>query len=697
MLQWLSKNKFLKTAVLLGAVIAAVFIFSASANAASVADSNSTLNQGVQIIQQPLGLPAFDIRIIIANIIRVLLGLLGIVLVVLMMYAGYLWMTAGGNEEQIAQAKNIIKNAVIGLAIILSAYAIVTFIFNMLGVGGGGEGGGGINPPVTENLAGSGALGRTVKDHYPARDQKNVPRNSKILISFFKPLKPESFITDTNGDGIFGDCVNTNDVNFSWNVNCDHVVTTTAGLLSDAFINVKNKDTKVPILGLVALVSTSTENGVTGAFTLVLKPITSTSTTDLTGGYLGSETEDVGYTVYLGNGILVDDPLNNNPRLFASSNPNNDHYNWNFTCNTTLDLTPPHIVGVYPDESTLKDNKAEVKNTVIQISFSEPVDPIGLQGSMRSSSPFDGNFIVNSSNSNSLYLTNSSTNILPKGSWNLINNFQTLEFTPTEQCGKNVCGDPVYCLPVCDPGSINCPIAHYKILLKTASTTGTGFIDRPFSGIEDLAGNAFDGNNDGVRQNPSTILPIFDNWATPDNYKWSFNIKNDMDLTPPYLIHVEPSIIESFVQPKAPWKMQFNKRMRVDSFYGVDILEYPLSTNNVDLYKDPHAQVETGYTWVDVSHGDFLKVNNKRYMPIATSSIQDSHFNCFYPGLGPNTHYSNNGTTVNLTQNCLADGSNCCAVSDTAGANFCCNGAATSSQGGKDSCYIDGRDKYYTQ
>ena len=79
-----------------------------------------------------IGLGGQDIRTTIAGIIRTALGLLGIVVVVLMIAAGFIWMTAGGNEDKIAQAKKILINSVIGLAIILSAYAITSFIISKL-------------------------------------------------------------------------------------------------------------------------------------------------------------------------------------------------------------------------------------------------------------------------------------------------------------------------------------------------------------------------------------------------------------------------------------------------------------------------------------------------------------------------------------------------------------------------------------
>jgi len=73
-----------------------------------------------------------DIRLTVAEIIRVALGLLGITALVLIIYAGFKWMTAGGNEEGIESARKILFAAVIGLAIILSAYAITNFVVKSL-------------------------------------------------------------------------------------------------------------------------------------------------------------------------------------------------------------------------------------------------------------------------------------------------------------------------------------------------------------------------------------------------------------------------------------------------------------------------------------------------------------------------------------------------------------------------------------
>jgi hypothetical protein len=64
------------------------------------------------------------------KIIKIVLGLVGTIFLVLTIYAGFLWMTAAGNEEQATKAIGILKTAVIGLVIILASYSITYFILD---------------------------------------------------------------------------------------------------------------------------------------------------------------------------------------------------------------------------------------------------------------------------------------------------------------------------------------------------------------------------------------------------------------------------------------------------------------------------------------------------------------------------------------------------------------------------------------
>ena len=83
-------------------------------------------------VQNTTGLGNADPREIAAAVIRVMLGFLGIIAVLIILYAGFLWMTAAGNEDKISQAKGMMSAGVIGLVIILAAFGIATFVMNAL-------------------------------------------------------------------------------------------------------------------------------------------------------------------------------------------------------------------------------------------------------------------------------------------------------------------------------------------------------------------------------------------------------------------------------------------------------------------------------------------------------------------------------------------------------------------------------------
>jgi TRAP-type C4-dicarboxylate transport system permease small subunit len=61
-------------------------------------------------------------------VINVFLGLLGTIFLILIIYGGFLWMTAAGNEEKIKKATQVIGRAVIGIIIVAMAYGITYFV-----------------------------------------------------------------------------------------------------------------------------------------------------------------------------------------------------------------------------------------------------------------------------------------------------------------------------------------------------------------------------------------------------------------------------------------------------------------------------------------------------------------------------------------------------------------------------------------
>ena len=77
-----------------------------------------------------------DLTYVVGSIISVALSVLGIVLLIFMLYGGFLWMTAGGDAEQVKKAKTIMINSVVGLIILLAAYAISAYVITILGTAG---------------------------------------------------------------------------------------------------------------------------------------------------------------------------------------------------------------------------------------------------------------------------------------------------------------------------------------------------------------------------------------------------------------------------------------------------------------------------------------------------------------------------------------------------------------------------------
>jgi len=84
---------------------------------------------------------------VIGQIIYAILGFLGIIFILLLIYGGFLRMTAQGDPGKIKTSYGIITSAVIGVVIILASYTITAFIIGKVegsvGNGGGGDGGGG--------------------------------------------------------------------------------------------------------------------------------------------------------------------------------------------------------------------------------------------------------------------------------------------------------------------------------------------------------------------------------------------------------------------------------------------------------------------------------------------------------------------------------------------------------------------------
>ena len=272
-----------------------------------------------------IGLPGpngRDIKTLLVDIVRYLLSFLGLLAVVVIIYAGWLWMSSGGNQYQLEKAKKTLTNAVIGLVIIVFSFVIVSWIANLIlgGVGSGPGGPSGGGPGSGIGLAASG--NSTIESHYPARDQREVPRNTRIAITFRDYINVADIIA-SNG-----------------HINTDNV-------------KIYKSNDNNTILHSPNLIASTTDNR---TFRFIQEQ-----------PYMGSPSENVWYTVELTGDIRKA----NGEDLFSFGSG----YAWQFELSTSIDNTPPKIVSIVPQASS-----TEPRNVVIQMNFNEAIDPISASG-----------------------------------------------------------------------------------------------------------------------------------------------------------------------------------------------------------------------------------------------------------------------------------------------------------------------------
>jgi len=124
-------KKVFRNLVFIGIVLAVVSFCFYDIASVLAADNNS-VEGGLETVAGGAGLANADLKSLIGKIIKVILGFLGIVAVCLVLYGGFLYMTSGGEQEKVADAKKYITNALIGLVIILLSYSIVAFVMSRI-------------------------------------------------------------------------------------------------------------------------------------------------------------------------------------------------------------------------------------------------------------------------------------------------------------------------------------------------------------------------------------------------------------------------------------------------------------------------------------------------------------------------------------------------------------------------------------
>ena len=92
-----------------------------------------TIMSKLQITRGAAELPTTNDPVaVVGLVIQGLLSIVAIIFFILIFVAGFKWMLAGGNEETVANAKKSLKNAIIGLLVIVFSYVVTSVIFNLI-------------------------------------------------------------------------------------------------------------------------------------------------------------------------------------------------------------------------------------------------------------------------------------------------------------------------------------------------------------------------------------------------------------------------------------------------------------------------------------------------------------------------------------------------------------------------------------
>jgi len=587
----LTKNKknFRRITVTIFLMIFLAVIFFIKQNALAVS-INLNINAG---------LGTANIFVTITSIIQIFIGLLGIIALGLVLYGGFLWMTSAGNEEKISRAKKILTNAVIGLIIILSAFAIVSFILNKL-VEATTQGPSG--PPGQGGLPPGGAIGGgIIESVYPLPGSQNNPRNTLIMVTFKEGVT--NIIDPTNHPG-GNECQG-----FTPGVDC-------------GFIAQTNNEPNVKII------NNSNSGNYQGTFLPANQVIVKSNNNSKNYTFdplqdLGSAAEPTNYTVTLTSNL---NKISNGQPALPSG------FDWSFGVGTYLDNTPPQVTIVFPTAGTTVP-----KNAMVQINFTEAISPISATGIVEvdptTKALLPGTF------QNITIGYDNNTKFVP-GTFSIGNQYKTVEFLSDSPCDQgdtgliiNSCGEQVYCLPGNE---------------DFIATTTAADLNTLLNGIYDAAGNSLDGGGENG-QNKNGVS----NGPPDDNYWWEFSTNDQLDLTPPVLNSVVPAGQATNIPLNIDILANFSEALSASS---VNTTNYIILLND-DNCTDPQIAQPDQYGQypnmpADCWPGGFgVGLDNTGqqaqlniytnlesltwYNPRLLSYIKDLYQNCFYPSSGP--------------------------------------------------------------
>ena len=531
------------------------------------------------------GLGTRDLKEIIAAVVRIILGFLGIIAVIIIIYGGYTWMTAAGNEDKIKDAKRILVNAVIGLAIILAAFGIVSYVIARLSEA--------TREPVEEPgrdrggfEGGLGALGGGILSSvYPEPGANDVPRNTLIMVTFKEEMDASTIIESQNRPAA---CQN-----FPEGITCGYLKASG----DEPTVRIINRSQDNQVLGADEVVAVTADNR-----NFVFDPVQ----------YLGSPDGTTDYSINLTDQL---DKKSGAPAFLIGG------YTWSFQVSAVLDLTPPQLESVIPVSPP-----AVPKNTIVQFNFNEAVNVLTATG-QAVGNPDEGLKTIlisyEDDQGNLHYVTGQAT---------ISNRFRTVEFVSDLACEVN--GQPVEenscgVRPTCFPGN-----EEITALIKAAMVDQSGNTTDIFSGITDAAANSFDGNNNGQAEGQPA-----------DNFSSTFTTTDAVDLTPPEAISINPEQGSDIVPKNSAIKAQFNERLRSATLNSENFTVFEFACNGPAFPQNLSCYPEGGFSVYKEEGNNQTKAVLKTYYPYLnpltiynprlTAGIQDLYQNCFKPAIGP--------------------------------------------------------------
>lgn len=112
-----------------------------------------------------VGTTEYTLSETVGKVIRIILSLVGTIFLILTIYAGFLWMTAQGDEGKVEKAMQIFKTSIMGLVVVLAGYGITTFIVGVITTTAGTPGGPGVGPGAS-NASFWSSFGKSFKDNW---------------------------------------------------------------------------------------------------------------------------------------------------------------------------------------------------------------------------------------------------------------------------------------------------------------------------------------------------------------------------------------------------------------------------------------------------------------------------------------------------------------------------------------------------